>query len=178
MYEMSDEEFEQVIQEALDAMPDEFLQALQNVAIVMEDEPNEYHLGTPDEPFYPEGSYCDDELLGLFDGLSLVERADGYDDDLPDVITIFKGPHERCFDSREEVVEEVGLLGLFDGLSLVERADGYDDDLPDVITIFKGPHERCFDSREEVVEEVGKTVIHEIGHYFGIDDDRLYEMGY
>lgn len=131
MFKMSDEEFEHVIEEALDRIPDQFLQALQNVAIVMEDEPNEYHLGTPDKPLYPEGSYCDDELLGLFDGLSIVERADGYDDDLPDVITIFKGPHERCFDSREEVVEEVG-----------------------------------------------KTVIHEIGHYFGIDDDRLYEMGY
>lgn len=131
MFQMSDEEFERAVEEALDRIPDQFIQALQNVAIVMEDEPNEYHLGTPEEPFYPEGSYCDDELLGLFDGLSIVERADGYDDDLPDVITIFKGPHERCFDSREEVVEEIG-----------------------------------------------KTVIHEIGHYFGIDDDRLYEMGY
>ena len=131
MYQMSDEEFEHVIEEALDSIPEQFLQALQNVAIVMEDEPGEYHLGTPEEPLLPEGSYCDDELLGLFDGLSIVERADGYDDDLPDVITIFKGPHERCFDSREEVVEEVG-----------------------------------------------KTVIHEIGHYFGIDDARLYEMGY
>ena len=44
-----------------------------------------------------------DDLLGLFDGLSIVERANGYDDDIPDVITVFKGPHERCFDSREAV---------------------------------------------------------------------------
>ena len=51
-------------------------------------------------------------------------------------------------------------------------------DVPDVITVFKGPHERCFGSRAEIVEEIGKTVVHEIGHYFGIDDARLYEMGY
>ena len=57
-------------------------------------------------------------------------------------------------------------------------ADGYDGDLPDVITVFKGPHERCFGSRTELVAEIGKTVVHEIGHYFGIDDARLREMGY
>ena len=50
--------------------------------------------------------------------------------------------------------------------------------MPNVITIFKGPHERCFDTREEMVTEVGKTVIHELGHYFGLDDDKLYAMGY
>ena len=50
-----------------------------------------------------------DALLGLFDGLSLVERAEGgYDDDIPDVITIFKGPHERCFGDRDEMVAEIG----------------------------------------------------------------------
>ena len=70
------------------------------------------------------------------------------------------------------------LLGLYDGVSLPDRADGYDSDVPDVITVFKGPHERCFGSRAEIVEEIGKTVVHEIGHYFGIDDARLYEMGY
>ena len=70
------------------------------------------------------------------------------------------------------------MLGLFDGLSIVERADGYDDDIPDVITVFKGPHERCFQSREQIVEEIGKTVIHELGHYFGLEDDQLYDMGY
>ena len=70
------------------------------------------------------------------------------------------------------------LLGLYDGVSLPDRADGYDGDLPDVITVFKGPHERCFGSRTELVAEIGKTVVHEIGHYFGIDDARLREMGY
>ena len=70
------------------------------------------------------------------------------------------------------------LLGLFDGLSLVERADGFDDDTPDVITIFKGPHERSFPEHATLVAEIRKTVVHEIGHYFGLDDDRLHAMGY
>ena len=70
------------------------------------------------------------------------------------------------------------VADLFDVLSLGERAGSYDDDIPDVITVFKGPHERCFDSREEIVEEVGKTIIHELGHYFGLTEEQLAAMGY
>ena len=70
-------------------------------------------------------------------------------------------------------------FAVFTGdVAAMHRTDGYDSDVPDVITVFKGPHERCFSSRAEIVEEIGKTVVHEIGHYFGIDDARLYEMGY
>ena len=122
MYRMTDEEFESAIAEALDAMPEQFMEALQNVAVVWEEEPSAYHLGYDDdeEPARPAADAAEndceeesgedelDDLLGLFDGLSIVERANGYDDDIPDVITIFKGPHERCFDSREEIVEEIG----------------------------------------------------------------------
>lgn len=124
MYRMTDEEFESAIAEALDAMPEQFMEALQNVAVVWEEEPSAYHLGYDDdeEPARPAADAAEndceeesgedelDDLLGLFDGLSIVERANGYDDDIPDVITIFKGPHERCFDSREEIVEEIGRL--------------------------------------------------------------------
>ena len=81
-------------------------------------------------------------------------------------------------DCRGASIRDDELLGLYDGVSLPDRADGYDGDLPDVITVFKGPHERCFGSRTELVAEIGKTVVHEIGHYFGIDDARLREMGY
>ena len=131
MYRMSDEEFEDAVQEALDSMPPQFMEALENVAIFVADEPDEDELDASDDPDYPSG-------------------------------TIYEGE----------------LLGLYDGISLVDRADGYDMDVPDTITIFKGPHERCFNSRKEVVDEAQKTVIHEIGHYFGLDDDRLHEMGY
>lgn len=131
MHRMTDSEFESAVEEALERIPERFLDALENVAVVVEDEPNDYHLDTLDDPYCLGASVRDDELLGLYDGVSLPDRADGYDGDIPDVITVFKGPHERCFGSREEVVEEIG-----------------------------------------------KTVVHEIGHYFGIDDARLHEMGY
>lgn len=55
-------------------------------------------------------------------------------------------------------------------------------ELPDVITIFRGPHERCFgdgpDAEAAIAEEVRRTVIHEVGHYFGNDDETLEAMGY
>jgi predicted Zn-dependent protease with MMP-like domain len=47
-----------------------------------------------------------------------------------------------------------------------------------MITIFKGPHERVAYSREQLFEQVRKTVVHEVGHYFGMDEDQLREMGY
>lgn len=99
MHRMTDEEFEAALAEALDAMPEQFLDALENVAVVWENEPNAYHLGWDDaheDSEVPagdgEGGELPDDLLGLFDGLSIVERANGYDDDIPDVITVFKGP--------------------------------------------------------------------------------------
>ena len=112
MYRMTDEEFEVAVAEALDAMPEQFMEALQNVAVVWEEEPSAYHLGHDEEW----GAEMRD-----------AEGEDEFDD----------------------------LLGLFDGLSIVERANGYDD-----------------------VEEVGKTIIHELGHYFGLSEDQLAAMGY
>lgn len=73
---MTDEEFESAIAEALDAMPEQFMEALQNVAVVWEEEPSAYHLGY-DEEWGAEGEDEFDDLLGLFDGLSIVERANG-----------------------------------------------------------------------------------------------------
>lgn len=129
MYRMTDDEFEAVIEDALDLLPERFVAALENVGICMEDEPSEEQLAYAG---YEEGEEGD--LLGLYEGLSLTERGESY-----------------------------GEFGM---------------DLPDMITVFKGPHERGFDTRAEVVEEVRKTVIHELGHYFGLDEDRLERMGY
>ena len=131
MHRMTDREFESAVEEALERIPERFLNALENEAVVVEDEPNDYHLDALDDPDCLGASMMNDELLGLYDGVSLPDRADGYDGDIPDVITVFKGPHERCFGSRAEIVDEIG-----------------------------------------------RTVVHEIGHYFGIDDARLHEMGY
>ena len=71
------------------------------------------------------------------------------------------------------------LLGLYEGVPLTERDAGWGAvELPDRITIFWGPTTRYCEDRDEVVREVGVTVVHEIAHHFGIDDDRLHELGW
>ncbi|OFX33044.1 MAG: hypothetical protein A2Z07_00560 [Armatimonadetes bacterium RBG_16_67_12] len=70
------------------------------------------------------------------------------------------------------------LFGLYQGTPLPERSPLLPYTLPDVITIFQGPLEEECESEEEIREEIRRTVIHEIAHYFGIDEDRLAELGY
>ena len=69
------------------------------------------------------------------------------------------------------------LYGLYEGVPLTERGAGYYGMLPDKITIFRGPLERDF-RRAELEEQIRITVVHEIAHHFGIDEDRLEELGW
>ena len=73
---------------------------------------------------------------------------------------------------------EPDLLGLYEGVALTERDSFYSGVLPDRIIIYKGPTERMCETMEEVVEEVATTVVHEVGHHFGISDQRLHELGW
>ncbi len=114
--EMDEEEFDALVDRALDDIPDELAQLVRNVVVLVQDEPPE------DEPA---------DLLGLYDGISLTERDSSAIPYGPDRILIFRGP----------------LLDL------------------------------C-ESEEELVDEVRITVVHEIAHHFGIDDDRLHALGY
>ena len=70
------------------------------------------------------------------------------------------------------------MLGLYEGIPLTERDSGYDAILPDKITIFRQPLLGMVSSESELVEEILITVIHEIAHHFGIDEDVLDEYGY
>lgn len=70
------------------------------------------------------------------------------------------------------------LFGLYQGTPLPERSPLLPYTLPDVITIFQGPLEEACDSEEEMREEIRRTVVHEIAHYFGFDEERLAELGY
>jgi predicted Zn-dependent protease with MMP-like domain len=70
------------------------------------------------------------------------------------------------------------LLGLYEGVALTERDSHYAGSLPDTITIYRDALLEICDGDEDVVEEVKITVIHEIAHHFGIDDDRLHELGW
>jgi predicted Zn-dependent protease with MMP-like domain len=71
-----------------------------------------------------------------------------------------------------------GLLGLYEGIPLTARDGWYAGVLPDRITIFAGPLMRRCATQDEVVEQVRITVVHEVAHHFGIDDDELDELGY
>ena len=73
---------------------------------------------------------------------------------------------------------EPNLLGLYTGIPLTERGDWYSGVLPDRIEIYRNPICRMCSSEEHVVDEVRITVVHEVGHHFGIDDDRLHELGW
>jgi predicted Zn-dependent protease with MMP-like domain len=70
------------------------------------------------------------------------------------------------------------LLGVYEGIPLTSRGWSYGGVLPDRITIFRGPIQRMCRTPAEVVEQVRITVVHEVAHHFGIDDDRLHELGY
>jgi predicted Zn-dependent protease with MMP-like domain len=74
--------------------------------------------------------------------------------------------------------EESDLLGLYEGVALTERDSNYAGSLPDAITIYREALLAACDSDDEVVEQVAITVIHEIAHHFGIDDNRLHELGW
>jgi predicted Zn-dependent protease with MMP-like domain len=116
------EEFEALVEQALEQLPDEFKAALENVAVMIEEEPSE------------------DDLEGV-----------GIDPDDPE---------------RDE------LFGLYQGVPLPER-DSFYSALPDRVLIYRGPILRECTSRREVLREVRETVQHELGHYFGMEEDEL-----
>lgn len=70
------------------------------------------------------------------------------------------------------------LLGLYEGVPLTERGDTYAGYLPDRITIFRRPLLAYCETPDDLVREVRITVVHEIAHHFGIDDERLHELGW
>jgi len=71
-----------------------------------------------------------------------------------------------------------GLLGLYEGIPLTRRTTTYSGVLPDRITIYHQAICRVCHSEAEVVEQVRRTVVHEVGHHFGIGDARLRELGW
>jgi predicted Zn-dependent protease with MMP-like domain len=71
-----------------------------------------------------------------------------------------------------------GLLGLYEGIPLTSRTTGYGGVLPDRITIYRLAICAICRTEDEVADQVRRTVIHEIAHHFGIDDDRLHELGW
>ena len=121
MIKLSRESFERLVQQALEDLPEEFAARLENVAVVVEEEP-------------------DAKVL-----------------------------RDMGLDPEEEADE---LFGLYLGTPLIERDSGYAD-VPDRIAIYMGPILRSCRSAREVVREIRNTVIHEIGHHFGLSDEEM-----
>jgi predicted Zn-dependent protease with MMP-like domain len=78
----------------------------------------------------------------------------------------------------EPPAAEPDLLGLYDGVPLTERDSNYTFLAPDRVFVFSGPLTRMCETSAELVEEVRITVVHEIAHHFGIDDEHLHDLGY
>ena len=119
---MSRVEFERLVERALRKLPRRFREKLVNVAVVVEDWP-------------------DDETLAEM-GI-----------EPPDT-----------------------LYGLYRGVDITHRDSFYGNCLPDTITIYQGPTEEDCATREEMAELVRETVMHELGHYFGLDDEQLEDI--
>ncbi|MGA8258025.1 MAG: metallopeptidase family protein [Nocardioides sp.] len=73
---------------------------------------------------------------------------------------------------------ESDTLGLYDGIALTERNDMWGGHMPDRIFIFRNPLLDFCRDEAELVREIRITVVHEVAHHFGIDDERLHELGY
>ncbi len=116
MVEMTRDEFEGAVRDALDEIPADLAAQMDNVVVLVEDD------APTDDP----------ELLGLYEGTPLTERGTWW---------------------------AAGAL-------------------PDRITVYRNPTLAICDTREDVVKEVVVTVVHEVAHHFGIDDDRLHELGW
>lgn len=117
--------FEELVAEALDGLPEEFAELLDNVAVVVQDEPTE--------------------------------------DDLREV----------GIDPADADDPEAGeLFGLYQGVPL-EARDSFYSALPDRVVIYRGPILRYCTSRREVLREIRDTVVHELGHHFGLDEDDM-----
>jgi predicted Zn-dependent protease with MMP-like domain len=81
-------------------------------------------------------------------------------------------------EQRGEAADGEELFGLYEGTPLTARGSDYTMVLPDKITIFRRPIERACETPEEMADEVRVTVIHELAHHFGIDEDRIAELGW
>lgn len=79
---------------------------------------------------------------------------------------------------EDEHPEDPDLFGLYEGVPLTERGDRYAGNLPDRIAVYRIPLEESFPDPSVLQHEIRVTVLHELAHYFGIDEDRITELGY
>lgn len=93
-------------------------------------------------------------------------------------IVVEDEPTDEQLDSVDDGSMEEGdtLLGLYEGTPLTERQWDDGNRLPDKVTLFQGPIEDASEDNDDVVVAIGETLIHEIGHYFGLSEDEIQEI--
>jgi predicted Zn-dependent protease with MMP-like domain len=94
------------------------------------------------------------------------------------LITVRKNPTREMLEQLGITPAEPPPLGLYLGASLMERSETYPPLYPDTIYIFQEPLEEMCETTEELEREIELTVVHEVAHFIGIDDQRLAELGY
>ncbi|MGN6744309.1 MAG: metallopeptidase family protein [Amnibacterium sp.] len=88
------------------------------------------------------------------------------------------GLENVAFVVEDEPDDGEDLLGRYEGVDLTRRGRYGFGELPDRIVVFRLPHLAACETERELRDEVHTTLVHEIGHYYGIDDDRLHELGW
>ena len=110
--------------------------------------------------------------------------ADAFGDLVADELDLLPDDMIDGLDNVVFVVEDrpedgsLDLLGLYDGLALTERDRYGIGELPDRIIVYREPHLHACETVAELRDEVHRTLVHEIAHFYGIDDDRLHELGW
>lgn len=108
------------------------------------------------------------------DALQSIPR--GFRDAMANVVIVVEDePSRRLL--REMAIEPPDtLLGLYQGTPLPQRQWDYGNTLPDRILIFQGPHERHARTEDDLINAIAETLIHEIGHYFGMNEEQIQEI--
>ncbi len=121
-------------------------------------------------------------MAGMADDGSARVSSEEFDDLVSAALDDIPPELARAMDNVAVFVEdeppEDGLLGLYEGVPLTERASSYAGVLPDRITIYRRPIRAISTDAADIVQQVRITVVHELAHHFGIDDDRLDELGW
>jgi predicted Zn-dependent protease with MMP-like domain len=97
---------------------------------------------------------------------------------LGDLAIVVQAEPSRAERRAARVPKHDELFGLFQGAAMTERSDGDLPRLPDRIVIYQRPLERAFPDPAALAAEIRTTILHELGHYFGLDERRMEELGY
>ena len=108
------------------------------------------------------------------DALASIPRR--FRDAMSNVAIVVEDEPSRELLREMEIEPPDTLLGLYQGTPLTERRWDYGNTLPDRILIFQGPHEREADDDDDLVASIAETLIHEIGHYFGLSEEEIEEI--